>query len=318
MLKDIEIICVNDGSTDNSLLILNGYAAQDSRIIIINQENQGPGVARNKGLEIAKAEYITFVDSDDWIELNTCEVFLNIMETENVDLVIGHLDVIDIEKEIDKTYMYERLEEIKNYYNKYKIKSGKYKFTGNFLQYRSAAWCKLYKKSIIDRYNFRFPKGLINEDEAWHWYYFSVIETLYFIDEPLYKRTIHKDTLMYNLTMKQEKIMDMVYILEIIRDYLIRNDLYTKYQSQYRDYFIVMVDVIISRCDKTCRKKVVARLEELAKNYHIIKEKRLSSRIFETILSIKNENIHKVICILGLKIKIRSKKLEHRILEKQK
>lgn len=64
-LKDIEIICVNDGSTDNSLKILESHASRDDRIKIINQENQGVSVARNAGIEAATGEYISFVDSDD-------------------------------------------------------------------------------------------------------------------------------------------------------------------------------------------------------------------------------------------------------------
>lgn len=72
-LKELEFICINDGSTDGSLEILNEYAKADSRFIIINQKNQGQGIARNKGLEIAQGEYIAFADPDDWLELHAFE-----------------------------------------------------------------------------------------------------------------------------------------------------------------------------------------------------------------------------------------------------
>ena len=82
-LKDIEIICINDGSTDGCGKILNEFAQKDSRFQIISQENMGLSVARNVGLERAKSEHISYVDSDDFIHekflaIVHCNVFLGI------------------------------------------------------------------------------------------------------------------------------------------------------------------------------------------------------------------------------------------------
>ena len=73
-MKEIEIICVNDGSKDKSLEILNEYAAKDERLVILDQQNSGVSVARNNALKHIRGEYYMFVDSDDWLDLDTCEV----------------------------------------------------------------------------------------------------------------------------------------------------------------------------------------------------------------------------------------------------
>lgn len=87
-MRDIEVICVNDGSTDASLDILNDYASRDKRIVVINQENAGVSIARNNALACVKGEYYLFVDSDDWLDLETCEVVYNQITTNNADCLM--------------------------------------------------------------------------------------------------------------------------------------------------------------------------------------------------------------------------------------
>lgn len=85
--KDLEIICVNDGSTDNSLDILQNYSSMDNRIVVLNQENSGVSTARNAGLKIATGKYIEFIDSDDLINSKTCESLFNEAEFYNADII---------------------------------------------------------------------------------------------------------------------------------------------------------------------------------------------------------------------------------------
>lgn len=87
-MQDIEIICVNDGSKDNSLMILQEYAKCDKRIILLDQSNGGVSVARNNALKKVSGEYYMFLDSDDWIEANTCEVAYNSAIRENADCLM--------------------------------------------------------------------------------------------------------------------------------------------------------------------------------------------------------------------------------------
>lgn len=88
-LRDIQIICVNDGSTDNSMIIVRKFANNDSRIKIIEQENKKQGAARNAGMKIATGEYIGFIDSDDWIDLDYYEKLYNTAKKYNSDIALG-------------------------------------------------------------------------------------------------------------------------------------------------------------------------------------------------------------------------------------
>lgn len=86
--QNIELVCVNDGSPDNCGQILEKYAAMDERILVIAQKNQGLSGARNTGMRYAHGEYIMFVDSDDWIEAETCEVAVSAALKYGADLVM--------------------------------------------------------------------------------------------------------------------------------------------------------------------------------------------------------------------------------------
>ena len=86
--KNLEIICIDDGSTDNSKQIIEEFSKQDKRIKLITQQNQGVSVARNNGIKIATGEYIMFVDADDWLDFNTCEILYHILQNQNeIDII---------------------------------------------------------------------------------------------------------------------------------------------------------------------------------------------------------------------------------------
>ena len=87
-LKEIEIICVDDGWTDNSLSILQKYSEIDKRIIILKQKNKGGGIARNYGMSIAKGEYLSFLDSDDFFNENLLNETVNVADSTLADIVI--------------------------------------------------------------------------------------------------------------------------------------------------------------------------------------------------------------------------------------
>jgi len=96
-LKDIEIICIDDGSTDNSKEILREYAKKDKRIVILEQKNKYAGIARNNGIKIAKGEYIHFLDSDDWLRSKNAYKYLyKQMVKKNVDVIFFQFAKVDM------------------------------------------------------------------------------------------------------------------------------------------------------------------------------------------------------------------------------
>jgi glycosyltransferase involved in cell wall biosynthesis len=242
-LKDIEIICVNDGSTDDSLNILREYEKKDKRIIVIDQKNSGLGAARNTGLDIARAPYIMFIDSDDWIDFDTLEIYHKTATKENVCIVMSNfISVPEDDASLKRCDMFTK------YYSSLEKAEGKYEFIGNFREYRVSACCKLFKKEIIDKHNLRFPVNLINEDEAWHWYYFSHVKSIYYFKKAYYNRLVRNDSIMSNREIRKHGVLDLLYILEHIYNYLQKNKLYEKYSEQYSKYFSDVVSGVLKRC----------------------------------------------------------------------
>lgn len=113
-LKDIEIIVINDGSTDNTLSIIEKYAIKDERIKIVNQKNKGLSASRNVGIRLAKGEYIQHLDGDDWLEAETCEFAYNYAKKFNLDIVCYDL-LRETESKKYKIVTFENLKEIKVY-----------------------------------------------------------------------------------------------------------------------------------------------------------------------------------------------------------
>ena len=102
-LKDIEIICVNDGTPDNSMDIVKKYAENDDRIVIVNKENGGLSSARNAGLKVATGEYVYFLDSDDYILENTLEKLCSVAKKNNLDSIFFDADSFFENEELQET-----------------------------------------------------------------------------------------------------------------------------------------------------------------------------------------------------------------------
>ena len=182
-LKEIEIIVINDGSNDNTENEIQKFFKLDSRIIYICQKNIGLGKTRNKGIQIARGEYIAFIDSDDYIELNMLEILYNNAKKYNSDVVCGQVIIEDdqmkrysIRKIFDKLinieindYGFEKF--IRNYY---------------FTRYYSHnAWDKIYKSELLKSNCIFFGdnKRIFAEDNYFQLQLFEHASSICFVDE---------------------------------------------------------------------------------------------------------------------------------------
>ncbi|WP_415348880.1 glycosyltransferase family 2 protein, partial [Clostridium perfringens] len=154
-LENIEIIVVNDGSSDKSLDILKKYEKIDSRLIIIDQKNNGPSAARNRGIEIASGEYLSFIDSDDWIDLRMYEEMYSRAKLTDADIVICDMKMIGVNSEL---YV-KGISFDKKSYSKKEFKSNIYNELLSNSQFNSMA-NKIYKTKIVKENNIVLDKNI--------------------------------------------------------------------------------------------------------------------------------------------------------------
>ncbi len=182
--KNLEIICVNDGSTDKSRLIIEEYAKKDGRVKVINQNNFGVSEARNNGIDHASGEYITFVDPDDLLELNAYETAMRYLEREEIDILVWGYNVFP---------------SYDTWYEKAGNVSGKLYNSDSINAYFSeksstVVWNKIYRSDLIKNHSMHFEKGLrYCEDVCFNLLVFPRAKKIKFISDKLYNYRIKRE-----------------------------------------------------------------------------------------------------------------------------
>jgi glycosyltransferase involved in cell wall biosynthesis len=232
---NLEIILVNDGSTDSSIEICEYFFQKDSRIVLINQKNQGLSGARNTGISHATGDYIGFVDGDDWIENDMYEILLNKSLEYNADIAVCNYKIID---------KYSQIKKINDSF----MKNSTYFFSEtikalNFIIYSNniVVWNKLYKRYLFNE--IKFPFGYTYED---------VCTTHYLVENA--HRVIILNDIKYNYVYRAESITNQSCKKQ-------RKDIFTAYLQRY-----LYLSKKYPRLEKVCRQYIFIALISIMKS----------------------------------------------------
>lgn len=256
--KNIEIILINDGSTDSSGKICDNYAMKDSRIKVIHKINEGQAVAKNIGIDLANGEYIGFLDSDDYIKKTMYEKLYNIAIKYDCDLV-GCKMVDQYGKSLynyfyTPKYIYSN-NDLYTYIYPWYFKGEIESFSAN----------KIYKLKILKDNNIKFPLISHEEDTVLNMLFFEQCKKFIYIDEALYIYRQHFTNITTKINMNKYKSMEYLlnYKMRISRDYF-NNEYNDLLNNIYSNDILKFIEKIYYFNDETYSR--LQMLEIISKN----------------------------------------------------
>ncbi len=232
----LQIILIDDGSTDQSPAICDEWKERDSRITVIHQPNGGLSRARNAGLKVATGEFIGFVDSDDWIEPNMYETLLSALQETDADISVGGIksftedsqDVIFTQPKHSERTVYSAEEALRRLllYVKESICSG--------------VWNKLYRRSVIS--NIKFPAGRLHEDIPWTAEAIGNSKAVVCVNQIFYHYLIRPDSLSHDTQQKVRLVYDEL-------------EMYEQRLGYFHEHYPALVKFAIMRLQNFCCKE---------------------------------------------------------------
>jgi glycosyltransferase involved in cell wall biosynthesis len=231
---DYEVICVNDGSTDGSQAILEGFQKNHTQITIISQQNRGLSGARNAGIQIAKGDYLFFLDSDDWIEPTALEVLARQVNGEDMVCFNGRRFFEDGKTEEPDAGISESNLSGWEYYNKYALVSRKFHFVCTVL--------RLYRRECLLKNNLFFEKGIYHEDNLFTPLACYSAQTVKVITDCLYVYRIRKGSIMQSDNV--QRLYDLVVVANKLSDFFIpitdidKTSVYREIAGEYFNGFL--------------------------------------------------------------------------------
>ena len=254
-LHDIEIIIVNDGSTDNTSSIIEKFKRKDERIIVIEQENYGISTVRNIGLSKATGEYILFIDGDDWIEKNSLIKLYNLATKENADVVCYNF-----------FYAYRDQNKISKDFKVFdKLNKDEFIKASLLLDVAPVLWCKLLRRDLLQVNNIKCPEDIsFGEDMAMSIDIALNAKNILFLNEPLYYYRQREDSVSKELS---EKVLTIEKSMEFIEKRLKEHDKNNLFLDEYQ--FIVYRNMYYYLVINNKVNKVQYKLYKMWKNKKI-------------------------------------------------
>lgn len=286
--NDIELLLIDDGSTDNSLAICKKWAQTDNRIKVIHQDNSGAGAARNKGLEIAQGDFITFIDSDDYIDKN---MYFELIKHFDDDVDIVECDYV---LTYDNCAYFEQNNDLVEHFS---MKQAM-KLHIEDKMFKQLIWNKVYRKSILK--NVFFPLGKKIDDEYWTYKAIGNSKNLVHVYKEYYAYRQQNQSVMHSLKMNNRleaidsKICRHNYILSYVPE-LKNTSLINLWQSCLYQEQVCFLSNQITKEIKDYFKRV---LLEYPLDLSIVKNKKLKLWLFLymkfNVLTCKVRNLIKI------------------------
>lgn len=280
----MEVICIDDGSTDKSSELLKKFASSDERFYFVSQLNQGVSSARNVGLDLAKGKFVTFVDADDIIGSrgvtrgDELQKMLNHM-TDDIDVVIG---AIDFKYEADS---HKRLSDA-NYYSP--VFNGKFLLDDKSIsRVNCSAWAKVYRKSLIDQFNIRFPVGLNYEDAFWWFSYAVCAKSGYYVKDKVYTYCRHPLGIMNRTfeSMDYRLVIQHIYVIEEFYKFLKITQKHVDHQSLVIELFETYLNISLNNS------KLEDRFYILWKTGEVLRRNNIDINGSKILMAVKSGNV---------------------------
>ena len=252
-LKEIEVICINDGSPDGCGEILASYAERDERVVIINQKNSGQGTARNKGLLHAIGEAVHFCDSDDYISNQMYAHMYELMKRNRADVVIGGTN-FDYE-------VYDELRKSDSDYYEVKFTGLTVPSPDIILNTDVAVWNKLFRREFLLEKNILFPVTQY-EDLGFFWLWTTSNPTLYYTREKLYTYVRRSNSFMTNIYsgISHFNLDDFLNIMDGVYNHLNQSSIIESYRTAYWKFYHDMLILQLYHAPKHVQEKIVFSL----------------------------------------------------------